>query len=156
MGTPLKTVIEDLGQGFKSTIKAMHIGGPLGGLVPISKINELNITFESFQENGFLLGHASVVCIPQAFPLVNYLHHLFEFTAHESCGKCFPCRLGSTRGKELFDKAINTDYKIDKTLLTDLLETMEIGSLCALGGGLPLPIKNALMYFEEELREYIQ
>jgi NADH-quinone oxidoreductase subunit F len=156
MGTPLKTVIEDLGQGFKSTIKAMHIGGPLGGLVPISKINELNITFESFQENGFLLGHASVVCIPQAFPLVNYLHHLFEFTAHESCGKCFPCRLGSTRGKELFDKAINTDYKIDKTLLTDLLETMEIGSLCALGGGLPLPIKNALMYFEEELREFIQ
>lgn len=156
MGTPLKTVIEDLGQGFKADIKAMHIGGPLGGLVPVSKINVLNITFESFQENGFLLGHASIVCIPQTFPLVNYLHHLFEFTAHESCGKCFPCRLGSTRGKELFEKAIHTDYKIDKTLLTDLLETMEIGSLCALGGGLPLPIKNALMYFEEELREYIQ
>ena len=156
MGTPLKTVIEDLGQGFKSSIKAMHIGGPLGGLVPVSKISELNITFESFQENGFLLGHASVVCIPQSFPLVNYLHHLFEFTAHESCGKCFPCRLGSTRGKELFDKAIHTDYKIDKTLLNDLLETMEIGSLCALGGGLPLPIKNALTYFEEELKEFIR
>lgn len=156
MGTPLKTVIEDLGQGFKSSIKAMHIGGPLGGLVPVSKISELNITFESFQENGFLLGHASVVCIPQSFPLVNYLHHLFEFTAHESCGKCFPCRLGSTRGKELFDKAIHTDYKIDKTLLNDLLETMEIGSLCALGGGLPLPIKNALMYFEEDLKEFIR
>jgi len=156
MGTPLKTVIEDLGQGFKASIKAMHIGGPLGGLVPISKINELNITFESFQEHGFLLGHASVVCIPQSFPLIKYLHHLFEFTAHESCGKCFPCRLGSTRGKELFDKAIHTDYKIDKSLLNDLLETMEIGSLCALGGGFPLPIKNALMYFEEELREFIQ
>lgn len=155
MGTPLKSVIEELGQGFKSDIKAMHIGGPLGGLVPVSKINDLNITFESFQENGFLLGHASIVCIPQNFPLVKYLHHLFEFTAHESCGKCFPCRLGSTRGKELFDKAIHTDYKIEKSLLTDLLETMEIGSLCALGGGLPLPIKNALMYFEEELREYM-
>jgi NADH-quinone oxidoreductase subunit F len=155
MGTPLQTVIEELGQGFKSDIKAMHIGGPLGGLVPVSKIKDLNITFESFQENGFLLGHASVVCIPQDFPLVKYLHHLFEFTAHESCGKCFPCRLGSTRGKEMFDKAIHTDYKIDRTLLNDLLETMEIGSLCALGGGLPLPIKNALMYFEEELKEYV-
>lgn len=155
MGTPLQTVIEELGRGFKSDIKAMHIGGPLGGLVPVSKIKDLNITFESFQENGFLLGHASVVCIPQDFPLVKYLHHLFEFTAHESCGKCFPCRLGSTRGKEMFDKAIHTDYKIDRTLLNDLLETMEIGSLCALGGGLPLPIKNALMYFEEELKEYV-
>jgi len=155
MGTPLQTVIEELGQGFKSDIKAMHIGGPLGGLVPVSKIKDLNITFESFQENGFLLGHASVVCIPQDFPLVKYLHHLFEFTAHESCGKCFPCRLGSTRGKEMFDKAINSDYKIDRTLLNDLLETMEIGSLCALGGGLPLPIKNALMYFEGELKEYV-
>ena len=58
--------------------------------------------------------------------------------------------------KELFDKDIHTDYKIDKTLLNDLLETMEIGSLCALGGGLPLPIKNALMYFEEDLKEFIR
>ncbi len=154
MGTPLKTVIEDLGQGFKSDIKAMHIGGPLGGLVPVSKINDLNITFESFHENGFLLGHASVVCIPQDFPLIHYLHHLFEFTAHESCGKCFPCRLGSTRGSEMMHKAIHEDYKIDKSLLTDLLETMEIGSLCALGGGLPLPVKNTLMYFEDELRQW--
>ena len=154
MGTPLSVVFEELGKGFKSEIKAMHIGGPLGGLVPFSKINELNISFESFQEKGFLLGHASVVCIPKEFPLVKYLHHLFVFTAHESCGKCFPCRLGSIRGAELFDKAIHTENKIDKTLLTDLLETMEIGSLCALGGGLPLPIKNAMMYFEEELRAY--
>ena len=156
MGTPLKTVIEELGQGFKGDIKAMHIGGPLGGLVPVSKINDLNVSFESFHENGFLLGHASVVCIPQHFPLINYLHHLFEFTAHESCGKCFPCRLGSTRGAEMLHKALHEEYVIDKTLLTDLLETMEIGSLCALGGGLPLPIKNALMYFEEELREWIR
>jgi NADH:ubiquinone oxidoreductase subunit F (NADH-binding)/NADH:ubiquinone oxidoreductase subunit E len=155
MGTPLQVVIETLGEGFKADIKAMHIGGPLGGLVPVQKINDLSITFESFQENGFLLGHASVVCIPQTFPLIKYLHHLFEFTAHESCGKCFPCRLGSTRGKEMFDKAIHSNYKIDRTLLNDLLETMEIGSLCALGGGLPLPVKNALQYFDEELKQYL-
>ncbi|HRI29290.1 MAG TPA: NADH-ubiquinone oxidoreductase-F iron-sulfur binding region domain-containing protein [Chitinophagales bacterium] len=155
MGTPLLSVIEDLGRGFSKPVKALHIGGPLGGLVPVHKIFDLTVDFESFAQNGFLLGHASVVCIPDEFPIITYLQHLFEFTAHESCGKCFPCRLGSTRGAELLQKAqSDATYKIDKTLFTDLLETLEIGSLCALGGGLPLPVKNALQYFEPELRGY--
>lgn len=156
MGTPLEFVVNELGGGFKSNIKAMHIGGPLGGMVPVSKIKDLTLDFESFQQAGFLLGHASVVCIPSDYPLVKYIEHLFEFTAHESCGKCFPCRLGSTRGKEMFQKAIQEGYKIDRKLLDDLLNTMEIGSLCALGGGLPLPVKNILQYFEPELKEYLQ
>jgi NADH-quinone oxidoreductase subunit F len=156
MGTPLRTVIDELGQGFRVPVKAMHIGGPLGGLVPVGKIDELTLDFESFNQGGFLLGHASVVCIPEHFPLAKYIEHLFEFTAHESCGKCFPCRLGSTRGKEMFQKALNENYKIDRTLLNDLLDTLETGSLCALGGGLPLPVKNALQYFEEELSPYLK
>lgn len=156
MGTPLATVVNDLGQGFRHGIKAMHIGGPLGGLVPVHKINELTVDFESFAVNGFLLGHASVVCIPDAFPMIEYIEHLFRFTAHESCGKCFPCRLGSTRGYEMIDKSRNSEYKMDRALLDDLLETMEVGSLCALGGGLPLPIKNALTYFSEELKPYFK
>ncbi|GBL36253.1 NADH-quinone oxidoreductase subunit 1 [Filimonas sp.] len=148
MGTPLRTVIDDLGGGFNADIKAMHIGGPLGGLVPVSKIDDLSIDFESFNQQGFLLGHASVVCLPGSFPVISYIEHLFQFTAHESCGKCFPCRIGSTRGYEMVHKAQTSDYKVDRKLLDDLLETLEIGSLCALGGGLPLPIKNALHYFE--------
>jgi NADH-quinone oxidoreductase subunit F len=156
MGTPLEFVVNELGGGFTNDIKAMHIGGPLGGMVPVSKIKDLSLDFESFQQAGFLLGHASVVCIPSDYPLVKYIEHLFEFTAHESCGKCFPCRLGSTRGKEMFQKAIEEGYKIDRKLLDDLLNTMEIGSLCALGGGLPLPVKNILQYFEPELKEYLQ
>jgi NADH-quinone oxidoreductase subunit F len=156
MGTPLSVVINDLGGGFRSPVKAMHIGGPLGGLVPVSKINELTVDFESFSQNGFLLGHASVVCIPENFPVIKYLEHLFQFTAHESCGKCFPCRLGSTRGAEMLKKAQDTDYKIDRTLFDDLVETLEIGSLCALGGGLPLPVKNALQYFDKELSPYFK
>lgn len=155
MGTPLRTVIDELGQGFKQPIKAMHIGGPLGGLVPVSKIDDLTVDFESFSKNGFLLGHASVICIPEEYPLVKYIEHLFAFTAHESCGKCFPCRLGSTRGKEMFQKAQNEEFKIDRTLLNDLIDTLERGSLCALGGGLPLPIKNALQYFDDELKTYL-
>lgn len=154
MGTPLDTVIKKLGGGFAKKIKAMHIGGPLGGLVPVSKIKELSVDFESFSENGFLLGHASVVCLPEKFPIIKYIEHLFQFTAHESCGKCFPCRLGSTRGYELINKARTSKYKIERELLNDLLDTMETGSLCALGGGLPLPVKNALRYFDKELKNY--
>ncbi|MCB9261656.1 MAG: formate dehydrogenase [Flavobacteriales bacterium] len=155
MGTPLKTVFNELGGGFKEPVKAMHIGGPLGGIVPVSKINDLSIDFESFAQNGFLLGHASVVCIPEKMELIKYLEHLFEFAAYESCGKCFPCRLGTTRGHELFSKAIHEDYKIDRTLLNDLLDTLQAGSLCAHGGGIPLPVKNALQYFDGELGKYL-
>ena len=156
MGTPLELVINDLGGGFKEKIKAMHIGGPLGGLVPVEKIKDLSVDFESFSLNGFLLGHASIVCLPEKFPIIRYLEHLFEFTAHESCGKCFPCRLGSTRGYELINKARTSDYKIDRQLMNDLVETLETGSLCALGGGLPLPVKNALQYFNDELKVYFK
>lgn len=156
MGTPLEVVINELGGGFKERIKAMHIGGPLGGLVPIEKVKDLTVDFESFSQNGFLLGHASIVCLPEKFPIIKYLEHLFQFTAHESCGKCFPCRLGSTRGYELINKARTSDYKIDRQLMDDLVETLETGSLCALGGGLPLPVKNALQYFEGELRPYFK
>ncbi len=154
MGTSLYKVINELGGGFRIPIKAMHIGGPLGGLVPISKIESLTIDFDSFAKEGFLLGHASIVCIPEDFPLIKYIEHLFKFTAHESCGKCFPCRLGSTRGYEMVEKAQTAYYKMDKMLMNDLLDTMEAGSLCALGGGLPLPIKNAMKYFEPELAPY--
>ncbi len=154
MGTPLSDVIYKLGGGFRVPVKALHIGGPLGGIVPVSKIQDLNISFESFSSHGFLLGHASVVCIPENYPMIDYLRHLFKFTSHESCGKCFPCRLGTVRGYELLDKAMTTDYIIDTQLFIDLLDTLEAGSLCALGGGLPLPVRNSLQYFQEELKHY--
>ncbi|MBL4865962.1 MAG: hypothetical protein JKY67_06265, partial [Pseudomonadales bacterium] len=143
-----------LGAGFRQPIKALHIGGPLGGLVPASKIKDLDLDFESFSDNGFLLGHASIVCIPESMAIIDYIEHLFEFTAAESCGKCFPCRLGSVRGQEMMSQAKAGEQKLDVELLTDLLDTLERGSLCALGGGLPLPIKNALQYFADELSPY--
>ncbi len=154
MGTPLSVVVNDLGGGFKSPIKALQIGGPLGGLVPVSKIDDLTIDFESFSKEGFLLGHASIVCIPEDYSIMKLIEHLFDFASYESCGKCFPCRLGTKRGQELATKALTSDYKIDKTLFTDLLTTLEQGSLCAHGGGIPLPVRNALQYFEGELKQY--
>jgi len=154
MGTPLSEVVNDLGGGFKSEVKALQIGGPLGGLVPISKVNELTIDFESFSNAGFLLGHASIVSIPKDYPIMELIEHLFDFASYESCGKCFPCRLGTKRGQELSEKALTSDYKIDRKLFTDLLTTLEQGSLCAHGGGIPLPVRNALHYFDDELRQY--
>ncbi len=156
MGTPFTEIIHDMGGGFKVPVKAVQVGGPLGGIVPVDKIKDLTLDFESFKENGFLLGHGSVVCIPESFPILQYIEHLFEFTAAESCGKCFPCRLGSVRGQEMAEKARKEDYKIDPELIMDLLDTMELTSLCALGGGVPLPIKNALHYFEKELRPHLK
>lgn len=152
MGTSLSTVVNDLGGGFKEPVKAMQIGGPLGGLVPTSKIDELTVDFESFAQNGFLLGHASVVSVPESFPIVKFIEHLFDFASFESCGKCFPCRLGTKRGHEMFEKAAKGESKLDRELIDDLLHTLETGSLCAHGGGIPLPVQNALQYFEDELK----
>jgi NADH:ubiquinone oxidoreductase subunit F (NADH-binding)/NADH:ubiquinone oxidoreductase subunit E len=154
MGTPLSYVVNELGGGFKSPVKALQIGGPLGGLVPVSKMDDLQIDFESFAKNGFLLGHASIVSVPEDYPIMKFIEHLFDFAAYESCGKCFPCRLGTKRGQEMSLKALNSSYKIDRALFDDLLTTLEKGSLCAHGGGIPLPVRNALQYFDVELKQY--
>jgi len=154
MGTPLALVLNDMGGGTRYPVKAFQIGGPLGGIIPASKIEDLTLDFESFNESGFLLGHAGIVSIPSDFPIISYLLHLFEFTARESCGKCFPCRMGSDRGSELLRRAIERGAKIDSELFDDLLITMQLASLCALGGGLTLPVMNALHYFGGELEEY--
>ena len=154
MGTPLSTVVNELGGGFASEVKAIQIGGPLGGLVPVSKIDDLTLDFESFSKEGFLLGHAGIISVPADYPIMKLIEHLFDFAAYESCGKCFPCRLGTKRGQELSEKALTSDYKIDRKLFTDLLTTLEQGSLCAHGGGIPLPVRNALHYFDDELKPY--
>ncbi len=156
MGTPLQEIFNEYGMGFKKSVKAVQIGGPLGGIVPLHKIKDLTLDFESFNKNGFLLGHASVVSIPDDFPMIKYLEHLLKFTADESCGKCYPCRIGARRGYEMIKSAQTDSYKIDKRLFDDLIETLEIGSLCALGGGVPLPVKNTLQYFEGELKGYFK
>lgn len=155
MGEPLTDVIKRAG-GFSKPIKALHIGGPLGGLVPIGKIDDLSIDFESFANNGFLLGHAGIIGIPETQNMAKYIEHLFDFTAVESCGKCFPCRLGAKRGQEMFQQALAGENKLNRELLDDLLETMEKGSLCALGGGVPLPVKNTLQYFMPEMKSLFE
>ena len=152
MGTPMKTIFNEIGGGYTEEIKAFQIGGPLGGVVTISEIDNLNLDFQEFTSKGFMLGHASVVSIPKDFPMTEYIHHLFEFSAEESCGKCFPGRLGSYRGKEMFDQAKKKTAKIPLKLLNELLVTMQKGCLCALCGAIPTPIMNILKYFGDEMK----
>ena len=152
MGTPIKKIFNDIGGGFKKSIKALQIGGPLGGVVPLKEAEKLNLDFQEFTTAGFMLGHASVVSIPKDFSMVDYIHHLFTFSAEESCGKCFPGRLGSYRGKEMFDQVKKKTAKIPLKLLNELLITMQKGCLCALCGAIPTPIMNILKYFGDELK----
>ncbi len=152
MGTPMKKIIYDIGGGFIKPVKALQVGGPLGGVIPIKEVEKLNLDFQEFTKAGFMLGHGSIVSIPQDFNMIKYIHHLFKFSAEESCGKCFPGRLGSYRGKEMFDQAINKTNKIPIKLLNELLITMQKGSLCALCGAIPLPIQNILKYFTDEFK----
>jgi len=153
MGTPMKKIFYEIGGGLKEPVKAFQIGGPLGGVVPIKEIDKLNLDFQDFTNAGFMLGHASVVSIPEKFNMVDYIHHLFEFSAEESCGKCFPGRLGSYRGKEMFDQVKSKTAKIPLKLLNELLITMQKGCLCALCGAIPTPIINILKYFGDEMKD---
>jgi NADH-quinone oxidoreductase subunit F len=155
MCTPMKKVINEIGGGFKEPIKALQIGGPLGGVVPLEIAEKLNLDFQEFTNAGFMLGHGSIVSIPKNFKMIEYIHHLFEFTAEESCGKCFPGRIGSYRGKEMFDQALNKSHKIPMKILNDLLKTMKEGCLCALCGAIPVPISNILKYFGDEMKNDI-
>jgi len=155
MGTPMKKIINDIGEGFLQPVKALQVGGPLGGVIPIKEVEKLNLDFQEFARAGFMLGHGSVVSIPETFSMVKYIHHLFKFSSDESCGKCFPGRLGSYRGKEMFDQVANKSAKIPIKLLNELLVTMKKGCLCALCGAIPVPISNILKYFTHEFKNDI-
>jgi len=155
MGLSLDELINKLAGGFRHGVKALQVGGPLGGVLPIAKSAELTLDFESFAEAGFLLGHAGIIAIPESFPMLDFLRHLFEYMADESCGKCVPCRMGTRKGAEMLQQA-TPEQQLDIDSFNDLLETLELGSLCALGGGLPLPARNIMEYFADELSPYLQ
>ncbi len=146
LGTPLREVFEDLAGGLASglPIKAAQIGGPLGGVLPAS-LFDTPLGFEELDAVGGLLGHGGIVAFPEGTDMRALARHLFAFGDDESCGKCFPCRLGMRRGREMFDGAL------DLPLMDELLETMRYGSLCAHGSGLPLAISSIVRHWPEEL-----
>ena len=153
-GITLGELVNDLGGATESgrPIRAVQVGGPLGAYLPTDKF-DLPMDYESFAAAEAMVGHGGIVVFDDTVNMAAQARFAMEFCAVESCGKCTPCRIGSTRGVELIDKitaGINRDANIE--VLVDLCEVMADGSLCAMGGLTPLPVRSALKNFTEDFQ----
>jgi NADH:ubiquinone oxidoreductase subunit F (NADH-binding)/NADH:ubiquinone oxidoreductase subunit E len=148
LGTPVAEICGRLGGGMKDGLglKALQIGGPLGGILPASLL-DTPFDFEPLAAVGCMLGHGSIVGFDDRTDMRALARHLLRFGAHESCGMCFPCRVGLQRAHEMVEAA----GPVDRGLLEELLETLEVASLCAHGGGMPAPIRSLIAHFPDEL-----
>jgi formate dehydrogenase iron-sulfur subunit len=151
-GLTLRELLYDFGGGSATgrPIKAVQVGGPLGAFVPESQF-DTPLDYEAFAANWTVLGHGGVVAFDDTMNMAEMARYAMEFCAIESCGKCTPCRIGSTRGIEVMDDIINNvDREKNVVLLRSLCDTLLNGSLCALGGMTPYPVLSALNHFPED------
>ncbi|MGI9199348.1 MAG: NADH-ubiquinone oxidoreductase-F iron-sulfur binding region domain-containing protein [Candidatus Nanopelagicaceae bacterium] len=151
-GITLDELVNGFGGGTLSgrALRAVQVGGPLGAYFGADKLNT-SADYESMLAAGGMLGHGGIVVFDDSVNLAKQARFAMEFCSIESCGKCTPCRIGSTRGVETIDLIIaGKDVAKNKELLLDLCEVMTDGSLCAMGGLTPLPVKSALSNFPED------
>ena len=151
-GLTLKELIEDWGGGTASgrPIKAVQVGGPLGAYIPADQL-DIPLDYEALAEIGAILGHGGIVVFDDSTNMAQQARFAMEFCAIESCGKCTPCRIGSTRGMEVIDRMIAGENRDDNyDLLVELCDTMENASLCAMGGMTPYPVRSVLKNFTED------
>ena len=151
-GLTLRELLYDYGGGSASgrPIRAVQVGGPLGAYFPESLFDTV-VDYEAFAGVGGMLGHGGIVAFDDTVDLAQMARYALEFCAIESCGKCTPCRIGSTRGAEVIDRIMrNENRERNLGLLQDLCETMLQGSLCGLGGMTPIPVQSALKHFPED------
>ena len=151
-GMTIRELLYEFGGGTRSgrPIRAVQIGGPLGAYVPESQF-DLPLDYEALAGVNAMLGHGGVVVFDDTVDLAQMARFAMEFCALESCGKCTPCRIGSTRGVEVIDRIVEgQDRPKQVVLLRDLCNTMLSGSLCALGGMAPYPVLSALNHFPED------
>ncbi|WP_420963022.1 formate dehydrogenase beta subunit [Brucella sp. IR073] len=151
-GLTLGELVNEIGDGTASgrPVKAVQVGGPLGAYFP-RELFDTPFDYEAFAAKGGLIGHAGIVVFDDTVDMLKQARFAMEFCAIESCGKCTPCRIGSTRGVEVVDRiAAGVEPEKQVTVLTDLCNTMKFGSLCALGGFTPYPVMSALTHFPED------
>ncbi|MEQ1888706.1 MAG: NADH-quinone oxidoreductase subunit NuoF [Alphaproteobacteria bacterium] len=151
-GLTLREIIEDYGGGTASgrPVRAVQVGGPLGSYWP-QRLFDTPFDYETFAEKSGMIGHGGVVVFDDTVDLAKQARFALEFCAIESCGKCTPCRIGSTRGVETLDKIMQGERPEENTaLVRDLCEVLRDGSLCALGGLTPMPVLSALDHFPED------
>jgi len=157
-GLTLKELLYDYGGGSATgrPIRAAQIGGPLGAYVPSSQFDTL-VDYEALAAIGAMLGHGGIVVFDDSVDMARMARYAMEFCAIESCGKCTPCRIGSTRGVEVIDRILEgVDGERNIALLEELCETMVQGSLCGLGGMAPFPVQSALRHFREDFRARVK
>ncbi len=151
-GATVREILYDYGGGSASgrPIRAVQIGGPLGAYLPESQF-DTPLDYEAFTAIGALVGHGGIVAFDDTVDMSEMARYAMEFCALESCGKCTPCRIGSTRGVEVIDRVVQgVDRDANLTLLDDLCDTLLNGSLCGLGGLTPYPVQSALKYFRDD------
>ena len=151
-GLTLGEIIDEIAGGTVSgrPVKAVQVGGPLGAYFPRA-LFDTPFDYEAFAAKDGLIGHAGIVVFDDSADMLKQARFAMEFCAVESCGKCTPCRIGSTRGVETADKiASGIEPEKNRALLTDLCNTMKFGSLCALGGFTPYPVLSAMTHFPDD------
>jgi formate dehydrogenase iron-sulfur subunit len=153
-GITLGELVNDIGGGTASgrPVRCVQVGGPLGAYIPPAQFH-LPLDYEAFAAADALVGHAGITVFDDTVDMAQMARFAMEFCAVESCGKCTPCRLGSTRGVETLDQIIaGKNVEENLALIADLSETMKFGSLCALGGFTPYPVMSAIKHFPEDFR----
>ena len=152
-GISLRDLVERFGGGTYSTkpMRAIQVGGPLGAYLPETQW-DTPLDYESFAAIGAMLGHGGVVVFDETVDMGEQAEFAMAFCAHESCGKCTPCRIGSTRGVETIARLRRGEQsRKNWQVLEELCETMELGSLCALGGLTPMPVRSVMKHFTGDL-----
>ncbi|MDT8896081.1 NADH-ubiquinone oxidoreductase-F iron-sulfur binding region domain-containing protein [Halomonas sp. I1] len=153
-GTTLRELMEDFGGGTftERPLRAVQVGGPLCAYLPESQW-DMPLDYETFAGVGAGIGHGGVVMFDDTVDMAQQARFSMEFCKVESCGKCTPCRIGSTRGVEVIDRILaDQDRDANLELLDELCETMEDGSLCAMGGMTPFPVKSVMTHFPDDLQ----
>lgn len=151
-GHSLRELLEDFGGGTATgrPMRAVQVGGPLGAYMPESQW-DTKLDYEAMSEVGAMLGHGGVVAFDNSVDMARQARFAMEFCAIESCGKCTPCRIGSVRGVEVIDRIIANENRAgNRELLEELCDTLENGSLCAMGGLTPMPVRSAIRHFSRD------
>jgi formate dehydrogenase iron-sulfur subunit len=151
-GISLAELVNGYGGGTRSgrPVRAVQVGGPLGAYIPGSQL-DIATDYEAFAAADAMLGHGGIVVFDDTVDMAAMARFAMEFCAEESCGKCTPCRVGAVRGVEVIDRIVGgQDPDGNLALLNDLCELMTEGSLCAMGGLTPNPVRSALVHFPED------
>jgi len=154
-GVTLGELVEGYGGGTASgrPVRAVQVGGPLGAYLPPSSFS-LPMDYEAFSAAGAMVGHGGIVVFDDTVDMARQARFAMEFCAEESCGKCTPCRIGAVRGVEVLDRIVaGVEPEANLDLLDDLCDLMAAGSLCAMGGLTPNPVRSALRHFAEDFTE---